>query len=346
MNNTKYSRQFENIFYDESGVPKRQLIKKLIEDEGLDLTLDGLYSAYKKWRHYKFGPITQVREQLRNAITEPDLITDFAFMGHEVNPEFNPFGLPESLEKEYKAFTLPVSDNNILFLSDIHIPYHNIQALTMALRYGVEQKVNTIYLNGDIVDFYAISRFEKDPRKRDLAKEVLYTRDFLRTLRGIFPNASIYYKCGNHDVRFEQYIMKNAPDLLGLNEFNLETLLHLDKYNIHFIPSLQITHIGKLTALHGHELMTSVFSPVNIARGLFLRAKDSAICGHHHQASEHSEPNINGKVVTCWSVACLCELHPDYMPLNKHHHGFAHILVDKHGDFEVYNKRIINGKIR
>lgn len=346
MNATKYARQFEAIFYDDSAKPKRQLIKELIERDNLTVQLDSLYRRYKQWRHYKFGAVTQIREQLRQAITEEDIVTDFAFMGSEVNPDFNPFGLPESLEKEYKAFKLPINDNNILFLSDIHIPYHNIQALTMALRYGVEQKVNTIYLNGDIVDFYAISRFEKDPRKRDLAKEVLYTRDFLRTLRGIFPKASIYYKCGNHDVRFEQYIMKNAPDLLGLNEFNLETLLHLDKYNIHFIPSLQITHIGKLTALHGHEMMTSVFSPVNIARGLFLRAKDSAICGHHHQASEHSEPNINGKVVTCWSVACLCELHPDYMPLNKHHHGFAHIMVDKHGDFEVYNKRIINGKIR
>ena len=88
MNNTKYCRQFESIFYDESGVPKRQLIKKLIEDEQLELTLDSLYRLYKKWRYYKFGPITQIREQLRNAITEPDLITDFAFMGNEVNPDF------------------------------------------------------------------------------------------------------------------------------------------------------------------------------------------------------------------------------------------------------------------
>jgi hypothetical protein len=79
---------------------------------------------------------------------------------------------------------------------------------------------------------------------------------------------------------------------------------------------------------------------------LFLRAKSDALCGHHHQASEHSEPNIKGKLTTCWSVACLCELHPDYMPINKHHHGFAHVRVMDSGEFEVSNYRIVNGKIR
>jgi hypothetical protein len=142
-------------------------------------------------------------------------------------------------------------------------------------------------------------------------------------------------------------LIEKAPDLLGLSEFNLESILKLADHDITMIPDKQIVHIGKLTALHGHELGTSIMSPVNIARGLYLKAKDNAICGHHHQSSEHTEPNINGKVVTCWSVACLSELHPDYAPINKYTHGFAHIrVVDEEGNFEVTNLRIINGKIR
>lgn len=347
MSRSKYIHHFYAIYADASRTPRRQLCAAILNEHNYSITLDAFYRLYKKWKHDKYGPAQKIKNGLHDAVqSTDDVVTDFAFMANDINPELNPFGIPASLEKDYKAFKLPVSHNNILFLNDIHIPYHNIPALTLALKYGVANNVNTIYLNGDIIDFYAISRFEKDPRKRDFAHEVMLTRDFLKALRNVFPNAAIYYKCGNHDARYEQYIMRNAPDLLGMDEFNLESLLHLAKYNIQYIPSLQITHIGKLTALHGHEMMTSVFSPVNIARGLFLRAKDSAICGHHHQASEHSEPNINGKVVTCWSVACLCELHPDYMPLNKHHHGFAHIITDKNGDFEVFNKRIVNGKIR
>jgi hypothetical protein len=126
----------------------------------------------------------------------------------------------------------------------------------------------------------------------------------------------------------------------------LESILHLKQLNITFIQDKQIVQMGKLIAVHGHEFGQSMFSPVNIARGLYLRAKDNAICGHHHQTSEHTEPNINGKVTTCWSVACLCELHPDYMPINKFTHGFAHVKVFDNEEFEVSNYRIVNGKIK
>jgi hypothetical protein len=259
----------------------------------------------------------------------------------------NTYNLPNSLETHYEAYKLPKDCNDILFINDIHLPYHSLTALNIALKYGFDKKVNTIFINGDLIDFYAISRFQKDPRKRDLSNEIKTTRDFLSILRKIFPLAKIFYKLGNHDVRWEHYLIEKCPDLLGLSEFNLESILKLADHDITMIPDKQIVHIGKLTALHGHELGTSIMSPVNIARGLYLKAKDNAICGHHHQSSEHTEPNINGKVVTCWSVACLSELHPDYAPINKYTHGFAHIrVVDEEGNFEVTNLRIINGKIR
>jgi hypothetical protein len=259
----------------------------------------------------------------------------------------NTYNLPNSLETHYEAYKLPKECNDILFINDIHLPYHSLTALNIALKYGFDKKVNTIFINGDLIDFYAISRFQKDPRKRDLGTEIKTTRDFLAVLRKIFPLAKIFYKLGNHDVRWEHYLIEKAPDLLGLSEFNLESILKLADHDITMIPDKQIVHIGKLTALHGHELGTSIMSPVNIARGLYLKAKDNAICGHHHQSSEHTEPNINGKVVTCWSVACLSELHPDYAPINKYTHGFAHVrVVDEEGNFEVTNLRIINGKIR
>ena len=112
------------------------------------------------------------------------------------------------------------------------------------------------------------------------------------------------------------------------------------------IPDKQLIHAGKLTILHGHELGKSTFSPVNVARGLYTRAKDNAICGHSHQTSHHTEPNINGRVVACWSIGCLSELHPDYAPYNKYNHGFAHIKVFEDETFEVQNFTIINGRVR
>ena len=57
------------------------------------------------------------------------------------------------------------------------------------------------------------------------------------------------------------------------------------------MPTLKL---GALNLVHGHEFGGSIFSPVNIARGLFLPGKVSAMQGHNHQTSEHTESNMNG----------------------------------------------------
>jgi len=77
---------------------------------------------------------------------------------------------------------------------------------------------------------------------------------------------------------------------------------------------------------------------------LFTRAKVSAMQGHNHQTSEHTETDMNGKIVTTYSVACLSELHPLYLPLNKWNNGFALVEIDGK-EFHVQNKRIYKGKV-
>ncbi len=105
-------------------------------------------------------------------------------------------------------------------------------------------------------------------------------------------------------------------------------------------------HLNNLWGIHGHEYVGGISAPVNPARGLFLKAKVSTFQGHNHQTSEHTEPTLTGKMVTTWSLGCLSELHPAYMPLNKWNHGFAEVDLDPNGeDFEFNNKRIFKGKI-
>jgi hypothetical protein len=156
-------------------------------------SFERLYFSWRK-RH-NLQPNEPVKTHpLGNLSKLENHFTDFGKMVNELIPEqSNPLDLPPSQESNYKPYKLPINHNNILIIGDIHVPYHNIQALTLALKYGLENEVNTILLNGDIIDFYAISRFEKDPRKRNFGHEVLMTRQFLATLRKLFPNAAIYY---------------------------------------------------------------------------------------------------------------------------------------------------------
>lgn len=254
----------------------------------------------------------------------------------------NPFKLPESYANIRQDFHVAKACNNILMLSDIHIPYQNNEAITLCLKYGKEKNINTIYLNGDIIDMYQASFHEKDPRKRSLKDEIDATKEFIQALRKAFPKATIYYKEGNHSARLKRYLMVKAPELLGMQEFELPVILEFAKYGVIWIPNKQAVRIGKLYVLHGNEFKGG--GGVNPARAYYLKSKVNMIAGDKHQTSEHTEQSLDGSTVTCWSTGCLCELNPDYMPFNRWNLGAAHIIVHADGDFNVTNFRIIKGK--
>lgn len=254
----------------------------------------------------------------------------------------NPYKLPESEETSFDPYQLKGHKRVALF-SDIHIPYHSITALTAAIEFCKKEKPDALVLNGDALDFHGLSRFQKDPRKKNFAFEL----DTWRQMFDVFAKelkCKIYYKIGNHEERYEHYLWMKAGELIGVDEFDLSNLLQARAKGITVIGGKTIIQAGGLNILHGHEFGQSVFSPVNIARGLYMKGKVSAIQGHNHQVSEHTEPDMNGRIVTTWSQGCLCELHPEYLPINKWAHGFAIVDLDN-DEFQVRNKRIWKGKI-
>ena len=258
----------------------------------------------------------------------------------------NPYNLPESYQEKREPFILPKVCDNILLISDLHIPYHDIDAITIALDYGKKENVNTIFINGDLIDNSRVSRFEKDMKKRSVKQEFDATKEFLVQLRAAFPDASIYWLKGNHCVRWEKFLEQKVREIWDDPYFHLEERLRLNEQNIKLLDDTVLVKAGKLSITHGHHIIKGIFVPVSPARGAFMRAKQSVIVGHLHRSSYHTEMDLDGKVIGCWSTACLCELRPNYSPLvSNSQHGFAHITIDKTGDFTVKNYQIINGKL-
>lgn len=255
--------------------------------------------------------------------------------------------LPPSKMKNREFVDLPVSSNNILWLSDIHIPNQDNKALELAIDYGVKHKINCIVLGGDILDNTPFTSHDSEPPgKEDVVEWFELCQILLSHLRTKFPKAHIVWLEGNHDNWYVRYLMKKAPMLFNDEYFRLPQRLDLKKFNVDFYEQHIIVRAGKLHMLHGHTLMRGFMAPVNAARGVFMKAKSSMIIGHVHSTSNHSETNIKEEPISCWSVGCLCTLAPDYDPHNtKHNVGFAHIIVENNGEFEVLNKRIIGTKI-
>lgn len=248
-------------------------------------------------------------------------------------------------------------DGRVGVLSDIHVPYHDKSALETAVKECKRHKCDTVILNGDTIDFYGISRFEKDPEARQPGEEIRNTVQLMRWLRQQLPNARLIFKEGNHDERWAKYCWANAPVLWQLRQCRLDGVLgwehadqtdnestKLERYGWEYLGEKRPIMAGRLPILHGHEINAA--SPVNPARGAWLRTSHTVLIGHLHTTSQHTQPDLWHDETATWSAGCLCGLRPMYARVNRWNHGFALVDVAADGSFDLRNLRIADGKVR
>ena len=296
----------------------------------------------------KFKDVESVRSNLRyiagkRGAADIKSLLDKSMIETENRP-FNPYSLPQSDETKFEPFIFS-GHKRIAILSDIHVPYHSISSLTAAIEFCKKEKPDGLLLNGDTMDCHHLSRFIKDPKSRDFKLEL----DTFKALINVFEKqlkCKIYFKIGNHELRYQLFLQQKANELIGVEEFDFENIIKARARGITIIGDKQVMKMNELNGIHGHEYIGGISAPVNVARGLYLRGKVSAFQGHNHSTSEHSETDMNGKIVTTWSLGCLSELHPNYMPLNRWNNGMGIVDLDANGrDYFFRNKRIYKGKV-
>jgi predicted phosphodiesterase len=324
---------------------KTDLCRKYRDEYGMEMPTLKLARIIYENEPLLFNKLETVRTCLRSiegksGNNRKDYIPNIPYKME--NRLLNPYSLPKAEEVDYTPYTLQA--NRVIIMSDIHLPYHCVQSLTAAMEMGVKMNVDAILLNGDTLDFFTLSRFAKDPKARSFAEELKMFEEFMKVLKNTFPKAQIYFKHGNHEERYNHYLWMKAGELEGVNEFKIDEIIQRRAPGVIIIGDKRIIKMGDLNVIHGHEFGGNIFSPVNIARGLFLKAKVAAMQGHNHQTSEHTERDMNGRITTTYSLGCLCQLSPAYLPLNKWNNGAA--IVEMQGnDFNVTNFRINEGKI-
>ena len=247
------------------------------------------------------------------------------------------FNIPDGEDEiEIPEMILPKRYRRIAVLSDIHLPYHDRNALVTALREIKEVGVDCIYINGDLMDAYQLSRHEKNKFNRSFKYEVDMTRLFFEEIRSQFKEEDVYFKIGNHDQRFDKYIMDNAEQLHGL--LNLEDVLRLRDHRVKVVQSMTKVIAGKLNILHGHEL--PVKGAMNHARAVMMKTSSNVLMGHFHRSDRSYMRDLEGDVHAVFGTGCLCKLNPKYMPINNWNHGWALVHLEKDGTFEIESKDI------
>lgn len=251
------------------------------------------------------------------------------------------FGIEESLGKEYTSLRITDAFKKVGILSDIHVPYHSMSAIICAIKYLRDQEIDCLILNGDIFDFYAISRHEKEKDLRDFPREIEMGRNFLQKIRDLFPTIPIYYKMGNHENRWQRYLNEQAEEFSQLHEMQFEQFFRLDKLAMIYVPDWQGIEIGDLLILHGHEIMAGGMNP---SQSTFNKTFCNTIIGHVHRTTSTTKKNGFKEFFHTYSTGCLTQLSPKYYPFAQHNNGFALVnIID--GKTKVQNIMIKDGRI-
>jgi len=197
--------------------------------------------------------------------------------------------------------------HRVVFLSDVHPPYHDKVAVQLARDIIADIKPDTLFFGGDMIDMYAVSDFDRDPERvvkfQDEFDEAV---DVLAGFRKLGKDA--LFLPGNHEERWERYRHRHA-EISSLRNAQLESLLELKKLKIGLLEHGKDFRIGQLYYMHGDEVAAG---STYVARNFYLKEQGSVVFGHYHRAQVFYNRLKGGEVHGSWASPCLCLLKQQY----------------------------------
>ena len=290
-------------------------------------------SVYTRIRYYRGQMGSKNRKKLADDNFKQELKIEFT-----MKEKF----LPESYANKRDTFVFPTGYKTLGVIGDVHIPYQDNDAIEAAFNKMEEEKIDSLYINGDLLDFYQLSFHEKDPRMVHFKQELEAGRQFLDYCRSQFPNIPIYFIPGNHENRFERYLRVKASELLDMDEFRLDVLLHVAEYGVQYLPFRSKVVFGDFLIEHGDKIPGA--GGVVPARTALMKLKTNCLINHFHKTSSSSQRVYGpGESTTIrgYSLGCLCELTPEYLEINEWNHGFA--ILKRNGNLVQVNNYKIEG---
>ncbi len=229
-------------------------------------------------------------------------------------------------------------------MPDAHIPYLDPGAFQTALAFLRFYKPHIVVQLGDLVDFYSLSRFCKDPaRLTDLQEELDEARLILGKIRDAAPEAVFYFLRGNHEMRLTKHLWTKAPEFSKLRSLQLDSLLGLKERKIEYVES-GVMQLHGFIIKHGNLVRSrSGYT----ATGELEKSGTSGVSGHSHRAAQVYKRNVSG--MFSWTEAgCLCDLNPEYAEgqVLDWIHSIAYGTFEKEGNrFEIHLAPIVKNKI-
>ena len=200
-----------------------------------------------------------------------------------------------------------------------------------------------VVLNGDINDFFQLSRFFKGNREDTLQEEIDESNELRRRIRGAAPNATIDENEGNHDNRLLSYVVLNAKSLSLLRALAPDELLCSRELGINRHPGAGFLLRRHFLVKHGDLVRADALAT---AKAELKKAKVSGVSGHTHRLGTYREAGYHALQWT--EQGGLMRLDPDYIvgPPNWTQ-GLAVIEASTRSEaFVVHEVPFVEGSLR
>jgi len=228
------------------------------------------------------------------------------------------------------AYVIP--EERMVVWNDLHGPWFDREAVERALS---ESDADTLYLNGDVADYFWISKYPKTPQAIvNFEHELEKIKEFLAWVRDKFD--TVYFKLANHEDRLPLYLAGNAPQIANMKALQTESLLNFEKLGIKVVGTHQHAEFDDLDIIHGHEV--KVLGGVNLGisyakawQGFKGRMDVKIMAAHHHRFNSGVINNPDGSKAYGWVNACLCSRAVGYAPKNNWQHGITHVTKTSKG---------------
>lgn len=208
-------------------------------------------------------------------------------------------------------------------LSDLQIPFQDKPVVDLVCKFIADLKPHGVVLNGDVVDAYELSEFDKNPLKEaGLDREIYEAAQLMARLAAMGIKRRVWLG-GNHEDRLRRTLWKN-PKFAKIAALQFPALFDLATYGFEWKPYGGVLNLGRLIVTHGSTVRQHSGWT---ARAHFEKFGGSVLIGHTHRLGAYYRTNARGVHVS-FENGCLCRLDPEYVQFPDWQQGLSVVHVD------------------
>ena len=191
-------------------------------------------------------------------------------------------------------------------------PTHRPEVMDGFLQVMKKEQPNVIIIGGDAIDLPEVSKYDLDSNDFNDTMQLCINglHKYFSRLRADNPNAEIIHLRGNHEMRFNKFMIRNAMPLFGVKPANMPEswavnsypfLLRLDELGINYVDKYKIN--DRLQTMHGELAHKGSTASMYLARYAI-----STLFHHDHRRGSERRVFPDGTAIEAFGFGCQADV--------------------------------------